>query len=519
MAALQQLRMADRARVLWVDAVCINQQDIPERGEQVKLMAEIYHSASQVVVWLGEAHSNSTLAFKLIQKLAPVAGGEESPQSQQSQNASAIRPVDLTDVENAAWVALDALYWRPWFTRVWVIQEIAVSRSAVIMCGADIETFDSFCAVTNYISQHGLTAMTTAGTLRIQSLMMTRLNFQQKIEILLMNLLVNFRMYQATNAVDKVYALLNLANNTIIQPDYSMEAKDVYSKVAREFLAQSLLVLSFNCDPNWKAQDGIVSWAPDWSCRPREVAFLSRKRLRPWQAGGQGPHVIRFSEDSRTLFAQGRVIDKLRTVGEGYAYSDVNFSHLSQDAYGKILGKLDSTEEVTKYFHQRRWRGWEHLVLKLQSYPATGENIRTVFQKILIANADFDAYEGSRSLPSLETMFDAFRKYEWHRVPQRPATPEGQTEYGYYQTYMYYAVTASSGRTVFSTKRGYAGLAPYSSRPGDYVVVLHGGGTPYILRKSKRSENFIFMGEAYLHGFMDGEGIDDINSVQEFAIV
>ncbi|KAF2683254.1 heterokaryon incompatibility, partial [Lentithecium fluviatile CBS 122367] len=51
--ALLHLRLPDRPRNVWADAVCINQKDLKERGRQVRLMGEVYRKALQVLVWLG----------------------------------------------------------------------------------------------------------------------------------------------------------------------------------------------------------------------------------------------------------------------------------------------------------------------------------------------------------------------------------------------------------------------------------------------------------------------------------
>ena len=64
--ALRYLRKPTEDRVLWIDAVCINQKDVPERNSQVAFMGDIYRSANRVLVWLGEADDESDLAFDLM---------------------------------------------------------------------------------------------------------------------------------------------------------------------------------------------------------------------------------------------------------------------------------------------------------------------------------------------------------------------------------------------------------------------------------------------------------------------
>lgn len=72
--ALQHITLSEQPRCLWIDAICINQDDIPERSEQVKKMASIYSRAQQVILWLGEESDQSTLAFKTLSKLGDGVG-------------------------------------------------------------------------------------------------------------------------------------------------------------------------------------------------------------------------------------------------------------------------------------------------------------------------------------------------------------------------------------------------------------------------------------------------------------
>ncbi len=68
-AALRRLRHKSESRMLWVDSICINQSSIPERNEQVKIMAEVYTTAEQVIVWLGENHRHTTTTFLALRVL------------------------------------------------------------------------------------------------------------------------------------------------------------------------------------------------------------------------------------------------------------------------------------------------------------------------------------------------------------------------------------------------------------------------------------------------------------------
>jgi hypothetical protein len=67
--ALQHLRYTDKERVLWADAICINQDDTQERSAQVTLMGNIYAHSQGVLIWLGEEDEQCSLAMDKIDAL------------------------------------------------------------------------------------------------------------------------------------------------------------------------------------------------------------------------------------------------------------------------------------------------------------------------------------------------------------------------------------------------------------------------------------------------------------------
>jgi hypothetical protein len=73
------------------------------------------------------------------------------------------------------------------------------------------------------------------------------------------------------------------------------------------------------------------------------------------------------------------------------------------------------------------------------------------------------------------------------------------------------------GRRFFTTKNGYMGLCPSLARIDDQIVILLGGRTPFILRKTKKNR-YRFIGECYVHGMMNGEGLGQNPEMQDFHI-
>lgn len=120
--ALKYLRHPHEERILWIDALCINQENHEERNHQVQMMSLIYSGAKQACIWLGEDTDDSTTAIGFINEIMKLENFDTI--SEKKENAS-------------KWQSLLLLMQRPWFSRRWVVQEIALARSATIYCGND----------------------------------------------------------------------------------------------------------------------------------------------------------------------------------------------------------------------------------------------------------------------------------------------------------------------------------------------------------------------------------------------
>ncbi|KAK4956672.1 hypothetical protein LTR10_006199 [Elasticomyces elasticus] len=138
--ALVRLRGSSTDRAMWVDYVCIDQSELEEKSLQVKLMKVIYSNASNVCIWLGEHENDSQRAFTFIK-----------------QEVCNLRHFErITDDENTKddWKALAAVMDRDWFSRRWVVQELALARRATVHCGDDILDWTKFeTAVTLFVRE------------------------------------------------------------------------------------------------------------------------------------------------------------------------------------------------------------------------------------------------------------------------------------------------------------------------------------------------------------------------------
>ncbi|KAF2651307.1 HET-domain-containing protein, partial [Lophiostoma macrostomum CBS 122681] len=136
-AALNHLRWMKQPRRLWIDALCIEQGQKEEKLHQVAQMRSVYESASQVLVWIGTPTKDTVAGMELINRIA----------TSSSRYYSRANGFTLSDVPMSldSLVGILAILRRPYWYRMWIIQEVAVaSRPPLIGCGSMWLSWDIF---------------------------------------------------------------------------------------------------------------------------------------------------------------------------------------------------------------------------------------------------------------------------------------------------------------------------------------------------------------------------------------
>jgi heterokaryon incompatibility protein (HET) len=138
-AALSAIRFKDESRLLWADALCINQSDVDERNAQVAIMRSIYDKAQRVLVWLGEATDTSDRGLDFMERLVKACPQDIVLELQRT--VLHHDPIKLLKRANASLSERDmraflSILQRPWFRRVWVVQEVVMLKDSSLLCGA-----------------------------------------------------------------------------------------------------------------------------------------------------------------------------------------------------------------------------------------------------------------------------------------------------------------------------------------------------------------------------------------------
>lgn len=224
--ALRRFRHSTDPRLLWVDAICINQEDHAERAAQVLLMPKIYHNAGQVLYWLGEEDEGTCDAVKLLKQLTDegarvMYNPAHLPTRESLLDGSACQRLGLPPFPSSAWEGLARFFERPVFRRVWIIQELAVAPIIVACCGSivdinlrDIIDAAVFINACNWIypldAQYGSGTNMTTFIVKAFSI---KKDWALRKSGMKRDLIQKARTFEASDPRDKVFALLGLIND------------------------------------------------------------------------------------------------------------------------------------------------------------------------------------------------------------------------------------------------------------------------------------------------------------------
>jgi hypothetical protein len=327
--ALNQLFQSGHGyKMIWIDALCINQADTDEKGTQVAMMGEIYSRASGVIVWLGEDETGMENFKWTSSKFLDALSGYVIKYGlkdlcQQSPLSSVLLERLNINPPAGDWLACWESYMtfcrrRRWFSRIWIVQEVVLAKHVRVMCGREtcawegIEMLGSMIKLLGWQSMLGISPTKAFGralgdeTMRLACIRetlpprspsevceVTSASAMLKSVSLtsgasstastkethswydyLQMLIWNTRPYSATDPRDKIFALLGIAAKALpaemampVLPDYCSEISTVYASMSSMLLRElpRLSHLSFVEDKATRRQHSLPSWVPDYS--------------------------------------------------------------------------------------------------------------------------------------------------------------------------------------------------------------------------------------------------------------
>ncbi|TVY42358.1 Heterokaryon incompatibility protein 6,OR allele [Lachnellula occidentalis] len=507
--ALQRLRPSSgEDLILWVDAICINQSDIPERGIQISNMRNIYKSAESVAVWLGPENRKSSEAIQFARDLAACDEGAAS--------ALVRDPARKEYLE-----ALVTLFRRQYWWRIWVIQEVSCGRSCMVYCGADAiawERLNSVCDIFKKEEEHIRDIFYTKPSFCLtltrggpRSLQLSRYSPDLAAPPLL-ELLLSHKSKKSTDPKDKVYALIGICSSrdTFGAMDYSSSMRDVYTHTARHIISTSGKLDVICVKQRDVKPFNLPSWAPDWT-RPftnsGALVVGLHHREPEFAAAGDSLAQFEFINDGYVLKAAGFVMSTIAVVGMPFKQKvHPRFIEPALHAFydwwnifASALPESSSLPAQAAFARAISCGNW-----MFEDEGVYENKLRAIFELSVSISADEDALPvDTPPGPSLSgSVSSLINENENENEGEEFDDARSDKEQ---RAVIINASMTMNRRSLFISKTDVVGLCPWNAAVGDVICVLLGCRFPVILRPVKGKYHLV--GEAYVDGFMNGEAM------------
>ncbi|KAF4968331.1 hypothetical protein FSARC_4277 [Fusarium sarcochroum] len=522
--ALINLRHPQRARVFWIDALCINQDDFTERGQQVQKMRSIYAEARQVLVWLGQGTATSERAFQYLLE------GPRISTTWEPVGFDFTTEPHKTDHYTEDLGCLRTLLERPWFRRLWVLQEVAHGRKVILMAGRQTVGWDLFARSVQRLYRSGLILDESSEKAQIGAAAVIEMESIRQSQQLsrararrahrgLLSVLLATHSGECSDARDRIYAVLNLADDydtqrdtEAIGPDYNLDPREVFIRFARWCIGRGDLgILSCTTRVDERVAKGsetndLPSWVPDWTNIEIDNPFIRYLDRIPFKAdvGLQlMPHdPPRITEDNE-LILFGTVIDVIKEVGHSSTFRK---SHTYPGGASQLVdialtnkAWLDECRELSHIMHHDTQGNSEEPVWRTVTAGLTGEgygipdNFGHRFNEYtqLLGDMSRSAIQDSTGQASalIDNMFESQKQLTAMIEPS--------------------ILMWASKRRFAVTEDDLMALVPNTARRGDVIVVVDGSKVPLVFRRIPDGVGryHMVLGEAFLHGLMDGQAV------------
>jgi hypothetical protein len=500
--ALRNIRLDSGYLLMWIDAICIDQGNPEERSHQISLMDSIYTNG-KVIVWLGPEEDDSDRALNIISYLGRRVLWNDDGDIERHPHSPPREP------DEPIWESLDevlpydeeglgaiiSLFERPWFTRLWIRQEIALADTAILQSGRGVLDWILFQNAATCLCRKRLNLSRPFDlNQRLAQVTPTIINicdvnlFSYQYE----TLRDENRGVRFTDPRDMIYgvgSLLSREDKKLgVRPDYSLEAADVFMDVCVRIVERQSRTYFLNtCELSSISVPNLPSWAPDWSGPMTAQRLLTS----PWSSCGFISANATYL-GNRVLRVSGIQIDKIESIRN--LYDDVHDEPVKDlqvvidyiwrcyPEYGSIDSPYDEKQSILDAYCRtfacdRFCEGFS----PPNDQRPTFDEAKEALKKIWSMDEDWTGFDDLRNDPSIRRFISTC---------------------GY-----------CVGRCFLTTKQGYVGLAPLGSQPGDIISVILGCDFPVILRQelssgTKPSETrWKVVGVCYVNGLMSGEAI------------
>lgn len=476
-------------------------------------------------------------------------------------NPESFVAIGLPEPAHPVWPAIGSIMNRPYFRRLWTLQEVVLPRkdSITVLCGGrqiGWEVLDDFGIVSLSFKQsiihwtitgnqsvdpaelNGYTAIRAINDCRTRLKESTNKVFGGGIP--LAHLLHASRKREATNSADKIFGMLGMADHGLgkmLNVDVSMSPIEVFVAFARHYLRNEVFECLLNHVISSDRMPGLPSWCPNfgslgrtssigsywWDGSPREETPNSRR----YHAGfGQNYASIPMNDYSirkvvRNMVHQRQLAEGLFDTQDPRQLSLLDDAHkiraagMTIDTITQVVPYNTGIESFTTSVDAiRQTLEWETLCrsLAIQTIGTTADAVPEAYWRTLLANQTYQYIDeeliwwDSSNKTDLRHHYHMWRNYMQQSVQQNKPLPitdaQGQGHGFWFYRQVFQIFTQ---RSFFATRNGWLGVGPKTMQVGDEIVVFFYCPTPYVLRRKETL--YEFLGEAYVHGLMYGEAL------------
>ena len=547
--ALLQLRDSFEVRrmnlYIWIDAICINQDDLDERAAQVRKMDIVYSQCLAVRAYLGQADPKVSRELHLLRPLLETLGRS---------HPSDVRWDMVVDMglEESLWKGMSIIISLPYWQRLWTIQEMAVAPSVLYCYGHHTFTtkeLDLCCLIVYHgaITQ-GIKNFVTWDDNGMSndnfSIYTHLMKFQTRLAVLrppdmyksqaqnfkLVNLMHLARQSEATDLRDKVYGVLALLPQEVavqIYPSYqpSTSFLDVFVTFSKScFRAAGNLDILNEVRRSLSPVNGLPSWALNLTETVDDAYnLLFRKPLREYNANLEIPETgITFSKDSSLLYCDGVMVDAISLLGSAESKLRVPVQSRSEI--------IQEVPDLTRFTHEEWKRSIARVFLQDSSFEFSGSPSILDIPWLESDELDDSAPYGFGLDPFRHSYFDEIDT-RWSRfygisqikpffsrflygneaisVGGRPlrsyfsSIDKSCPDPGRFEKLVRELTALVTYNRLCISRNGLIGMVPELTQLGDRIVVLSKCNTPIVLRPN--GDAYEVIGPCFVEGLMKGE--------------
>ncbi|KXT09323.1 hypothetical protein AC579_6512 [Pseudocercospora musae] len=270
--ALQAVRLQQGVRIVWIDSVCVNQGDEAERGPQVAIMDRIYSLGTRNLIYLGKDDGHAESVVAALEELdAEIRRDTDNYINflgflkPNGRNYHTSWGRGRTS-QKASWKDMVKMLSLPWFSRLWVVEEVALARSNVCWTTSDVDALTTAAYLFEAADRdYGMFHFTYVG---------------QKVWRYTMVTMPILSEFKVTDQRDRIYGMLGLLRycaggnvRLAIQPDHAKSAAEALTGAMlvgiREIDALIPLEMVREGTKEMRLELQLSSWVPLWTSQDR----------------------------------------------------------------------------------------------------------------------------------------------------------------------------------------------------------------------------------------------------------